>query len=215
MEMSEASLTAPGRRTFLRRATTAGAAVTIGSVVVPIGRLIAPAAAQEDAVTIKDDDLAAFAESVELGLVEAYRQAAAGGKITTPALTTLVTAFGRHHQEHAGTLAASAGAKATHVANAKLVGIASDQLRTAPSETATVKVLFDLENAASATYMFALGSFESQDAARLVASILPVEAQHAAVLGRAIGQSDEIALPPFEVQDGSFDYATYTSSEAS
>jgi rubrerythrin len=200
---------APGRRAFLRRAATAGVAVTVGTAVLPIGRLVAPAGAQEDAPKLTDEERAAFAESIELAAVELYRQAAAGGKITTPALVAAATTFAGHHQEHAGAFASAAGDKARHVANPKLVQIVGDQLRAAPDEKATIKIAFDLENGTAATYMLALGALESPDDARLVASILPVEAQHAVVLGTAIGLPNDIVLPPFETQDGGFDAVTY------
>src|SRR5688500_17101662 len=73
----------PGRRAFLRRASTAGMAITIGSAVLPLGGLVAPAAAQDEAeAELDDNDRAAFAQSVELAAAEIYRQAVASGKVT-------------------------------------------------------------------------------------------------------------------------------------
>ena len=61
-----------------------------------------------------------------------------------------------------------------------------------------------LENAAAATYLFALGALTSKAALQLTASILPVESQHAVVLGTVLGKAptDKTYLPSFQTQDG-------------
>jgi hypothetical protein len=202
---------ASGRRAFLRRAA-AGVTVGIGTAVLPISRLMSPAAAQEGEELPPDDEIAAFAESIELVAVEAYQQAVSSGKVTTPALAAAAGTFAQHHREHATAFGAAGGAKALHTANATLLHVVSDQLRAAPDEKAAVKIAYDVENSTASTYMWALGILRQPDAAKLVASILPVEGQHAVVLGTAIGLPQEDVVPAFETQDGKFDPVTYPVS---
>ena len=54
---------------------------------------------------------------------------------------------------------------------------------------------------AASTYLFALGSLEAMAALQLVASILPVESQHAVVLATLVNQSPGETFPVFETQD--------------
>jgi hypothetical protein len=201
---------APGRRSFLCRAATGGAALTIGSVVVPLGGLVGRAAAQEGDAPLADDDIAAFAESVELAAVEAYRAAAGSGKVTTPAVGEAATTFAGHHQEHAAAFGGAAGAKATKKANARLLQVVGDQIKQARDQAGVLKIAYDLENAAAATYVYALGALQSKEALQLTASILPVESQHAVVLGMALGRPlEDDVVPPFETQDQRVDPAQF------
>ena len=66
---------AASRRRFLRNAGLGGVVLTLGSTLVPAGRLLPAAWAQEQ---LTDEDLAAFAESVELAAVDAYSAAVIG-----------------------------------------------------------------------------------------------------------------------------------------
>ncbi|MGH9149118.1 MAG: ferritin-like domain-containing protein [Acidimicrobiales bacterium] len=178
------------RRGFLTRAGIGGAALSIGGTVLPIGRLIPAAYGQ----ALTDGDIAAFAESVELAAVEAYRAAAASGKLM-PAVVTLGTMFAGHHTEHAKAFAGASGGKAKGKPNPKLLDAVGGQLKAAADQKAILTIAFDLENAAAATYMFALGALQSKAALALTASILPVESQHAVVLGQAIGKPAKDLFP--------------------
>ena len=204
METSEA-----GRRDFLRRAAIGGAALTIGPAVLPVRELIAPAVAQDAEPELADDDLAAFAESIELAAAQLHRQAAAGGEVASPAAVEASITFAAHHEEHARAFAATAGAKATHQPNPRLAQVAGDQIRDARDEAAVLRILFDLENAAASSHLFALGEFESPDAARLSASVMPVESQHAVALGSAMGLPLDRVIPEFETQDKRIDPAQF------
>ena len=81
----------PSRQTLLGGAGLGGAAVAVGSVLLPVGRLVGVAGAQSG-----DAGVAAFAESVELAAVAAYIAAAQSGKVTTHG-----GARGRHHLRRA------------------------------------------------------------------------------------------------------------------
>ena len=84
--------------------------------------------------------------------------------------------------------------------NQKLLDALSPSLTAAKTENDVLKIAYDLENAAAATYLFALGALTSVAALQLTASILPVEAQHAVVLGQVIGADAATLLPPFETE---------------
>ena len=83
-----------------------------------------------------------------------------------------------------------------------LIQALADQLGKAKNEKDVVKLAYDTENAAAATYMFALGALQSADALKLTASILPIESAHAVVLAGVLGltATDTTYLPPFETQ---------------
>jgi hypothetical protein len=199
--------TCRSRRLFLQGAGLGGLAVTIGPAVLPLSSLLAPANAQVSG----DADIAAFAESVELSLVDAYGLAA--GKLTTPEVMETATRFASHHEEHAVAFAAAAGRAATGRVNPKLSEMLRPELESAADEAAVVEVLFGLENAAAATYLFALGSLESAEARELAAATLPIEAQHGVVLGLvAEGDTDEL-LPVYETPDQALEPDEYPVDE--
>lgn len=188
---------ASSRRRFLRGAGLGGLALSVGPALLPVSRLWSPAFAQESG----DAGIAAFAESVELAAVQAYMAAANSGKVTTPAVADAATTFAGHHQEHAGAFGGAAGDAATGEPNPGLLEEVGGQLESAADENAVLEVAYSLENAAAATYLFALGALESTEALQLTASILPVESQHAVVLGTILGKPPTEYVPSFETQD--------------
>jgi hypothetical protein len=130
--------------------------------------------------------------------------AAQSGKVTTPAVLQAATTFAGHHQEHGAAFGAAAGSASTKKANQKLVDMIAPQIQAAADEKAVLEIAYGLENAAAATYLFALGALTSKAALQLTASILPVESQHAIVLGTVLGKpaTDTTFLPSFQTQDG-------------
>ncbi|HET9444119.1 MAG TPA: ferritin-like domain-containing protein [Acidimicrobiales bacterium] len=200
------------RRRFLR----AAGAVAIGGISLPFARLL-PAGAQEEedeegggegATKVTDADLAAFSESVELSAAEAYAAAAATGLLSGP-VAPVAALFGAHHTEHAAAFRAAAGSAATRKPNKKLSETLADELKKAKDEKSLLEVAFDVETAAASTYLFALGALESPTALGLVASVLPVESQHAAVLGAALGKAPNSYVPAFENEEHRLDPANF------
>lgn len=198
---------AEDRRSFLRKVGIGAGALTIGTSVLTFRSLI-PAAAQEAEEELTDEDIAAFAESVELAAVEAYKAAAGSGKLQ-PAVVEIGTMFAGHHQEHAAAFGGAADDKASGKPNAKLLATVGDQLKGAGDQAAILKIAYDLEEAAAATYLFALGALKSETALQLSASILPVESQHAVVLGTALGRPASDYLPAFQTSDKAVDPAQF------
>jgi len=161
---------------------------------------------------LDDATIAAFAASVEYTAVAAYKAAAASGKVKTPAVGAAATMFAGHHKEHGDSFQAASGGKiAKDATNPMLLKALSDQLSAAADEKAVVKVAFNTENAAAATYLFALGALQSADALKLTASILPIESAHAVVLANVLGlmASDDAYLPPFETKKAALDPAKF------
>jgi hypothetical protein len=201
-DVAELHRTRSGRgrsRTLVRAAGLGGAAVAVGSVLLPVGRLMGVAGAQSG-----DAGVAAFAESVELAAVAAYMAAAQSGKVTTKAVLDAATTFAGHHKEHGAAFGGAAGSAATGKANQKLLDAVGPQIQAAADEKAILEIAYSLENAAAATYLFALGALTSKAALQLTASILPVESQHAIVLGTVLGKpaTDKTYLPSFQTEDG-------------
>jgi hypothetical protein len=198
------------RRRFLARTAGGGAVLAIGSTMTPIGRLLSPAAAQE-APSV--EDLAVFAASVEYAAVAAYGAAAESGKVTTPAVGEAATLFADHHQQHGD--AFSGLVQRDDIApNPGLLDAVGGQITDAADENAVLEIAYGVENAAAATYLFALGVLDDATAAQSMASILPVEAQHAITLGFVLGKplDDETLMPPFETTDAALDPAEYPAA---
>ena len=75
--------TSPSRRNFLAGAGLGGLTLAVGSALLPMRRLLTAAVAQS---APSDGDIATFAASVEYAAVEAYKAAAASGKVKTKAI---------------------------------------------------------------------------------------------------------------------------------
>lgn len=189
-----------------RRSLRPLGALAIGTSVLSFRSLL-PAGAQE----LTDGDIAVFAESLELAAVEAYVAAAGSGKLEA-AVVEVGTTFAGHHAEHAKAFAGAAGGKATGKPNPKLLEAVGGQLGAAADQAAVLAIAYDLENAAAATYLFALGALRSEAALALTASILPVESQHAVVLGTALGRPATEYVPSFETQDKAVDPAEFPAA---
>jgi len=193
------------RRQFLKRAGVGGALAAVGGSVLPIARFV-PAAWAQAALT--DVDIAAFAQSVELAAVDAYTAAANSGKLSADAVA-VGTMFASHHNEHAGAFAGIAGASAPNKSNQAIVDDFGPRIANAADEAAILQIAFDLEGAAAATYLFALGALQDPEIAATTATILPVESQHQVVLGTALGKELEEFVPAYETKTGALDPEQY------
>lgn len=197
-ELHAETRNARSRRDLMTTAAIAGAAVTIGSTVLPLNKLVSANAADLD-----DPTIAAYAASVEYAAVAAYAAAiAAAGKLKISApVGAAATLFMSHHKEHGDAFLSASGGKWTKdKPNPKLIAALAAELGKATGEKDVLNLALNTENAAAATYMFALGALQSADALKLTASILPIESAHAVVLSGVLGlpATDEKYLPPFE-----------------
>ena len=144
-----------------------------------------------------DLPLLAFAQSLELAVAQVYVAAAATGKLAVE-VVAVATTFERHHREHAQAIAGLAGKAATGLANPKLVKEYGDKVAAAKSQADILTIAFQLETAAASTYAYALSVIVGTNPAATIASIQPIEARHAVVLGQVLGRPLIDLAPSFE-----------------
>src|SRR5438105_4256129 len=134
MEISDTAWRADRRR-FLTKTAVGAGLLTIGPAVLPIRDLVAAARGETSTTTttvaaLTDADLAAFAESVELAIVAAYKSAGASGKLTA-AMVDVSTQFAAHHSDHATALAAKKARATAGQPNPRLLDAVAGQIRDA------------------------------------------------------------------------------------
>ena len=145
-------------------------------------------AAQE----LDDQTIAGYAQGIELAAVAAYE--AAAGVLSRP-VRRVAGLFRTHHQQHADAFGAVAGDKMAAGPNEKLVRALGPTLAGIKDETAALEFAFVLENQAAYTYAGALTLLQDPQYAAATSTILPIEAQHAVVLGLALGKSVADVFP--------------------
>jgi hypothetical protein len=175
------------RRRFLVGTGAVGAAVLAAPLLLPRG-LSRQVAAQG----LDDQTIAGYAQSVELAAVAAYTAAA---PVLTPATLPVAELFLGHHQQHADAFGAVAGDKAASGPNEALVAAVTPALQSIKDETAALEFAFVLENQAAYTYAAALTLLQDPAYSAATATILPIEAQHAVVLGLALGKPVSAVFP--------------------
>lgn len=184
LEASRAS-----RRSFLTKAGIGGAAVA-ASPFFPGGGFLRIAGAQE----VGDAEIAGFAQGFELVAVAAYEMAAPE---LSDASAPVAELFASHHQQHADAFGKLAGDAAQPEPNSKILADLGPLLEEAiaQGEEAILMLAQTVENEAVFTYAYALTELQSQDAAAATSTILPIEAQHAAAIGLALGQGIDELFP--------------------
>ncbi len=195
------------RRQLLTRAAAGGAMLTIAGALVPVRRLLPAASAQE----LTDVDIASFAASVELAAVAAYQAAIDSGLVTDAAVGAAATTFQSHHAEHAAAfngLATANGAEEAG-ANQAVLDAFGPMLAGAADQAALLEIAYQLEEGAASTYLFALGALTVPEAYAATATILPIESQHATVLGTVLGKGPDEYLPAFVTQDAALNPADF------
>jgi len=146
-----------------------------------------------------DTALAAFAQGVELAAVALYAQAAV--VVASPAAVSVMATFTAHHKQHALAFAAVAGADAV---DGPLPGVleALQPSSLLVSERDGLAFLYDLESRLASTYQYLLGRFTTVPAVTLSCTTLPVEGQHAVVLGTLLSMPLGSMLPTVQGVDG-------------
>ena len=204
------------RRQFLTRAGTT--AIVAGAVAVPLSAVAQSAWAQSDmmttttaaagpgcasspvSMTASDEQIVVFAESVERAAVAAY-QVAGANPVLSPAARESARIFGDHHDQHGEALRCLVAGTAQDP-NAALVAAFGPQLEAARNEAEIIELLRQLEAAAAATYLSALGTLETPAVAGAASTILPVEAQHEVVWSQYLGLPVTAYVPAFQTTDG-------------
>jgi Ferritin-like domain len=163
-----------------------------------------------------DTDYAAFAESLELAMVALYNDTLL--KLTGENVATAAR-FRDHHQQHAQEYASLAAGKAKGAPNNALIFVKTPAIQAAVDEPSALRFLVALEDQMAETYAYGLGLLTTPDIYRRVVTTLPVESQHAAVLGTKVPLTpdEQFITGPFvnaSVGDGSdprrgFDMGTF------
>ena len=129
--------------------------------------------------TSADEQLLDFALSAELSVHDLYITAIDSGMLSADE-RSMMEMFSEHHKSYAQSLNGLLGKAATNSRNEALYSTYAGQLTTAQAMN---RVLQSVENTMVATHTDILSSLQGMDGATLVASIITVEARHAAVFG--------------------------------
>ena len=129
--------------------------------------------------TSADKQLLDFALSAELSVHDLYVKAIESGMLSADE-KTMMEMFSEHHKSYAQSLNGLLGKAASNTRNEALFSTYAGQLTSAQAMN---RVLQSVENTMVATHTDILSSLEGLDGATLVASIITVEARHAAVFG--------------------------------
>jgi len=129
--------------------------------------------------TSADMQLLSFAQSAELSVHDLYLKAIDSGMLSADE-KTMMQMFLDHHKAYAQSLNGLLGKAATNTRNETMYSTYASQLTSAQAMS---RVLQSVENTMVATHTDILSSLEGLDGATLVASIITVEARHAAVFG--------------------------------
>jgi hypothetical protein len=154
--------------------------------------------------TEDDRELLAFANSLELAAAELY-QVALDTESLDEDTTTIAVGFADHHRQYAEAIAGLIGSDAPNEANEAIVRSLRREFE--GDQESILAAAFELETAAAATHLELLASLAGTDGAALVASIQPIEARQATVLGDAIELPLAETVPELETTDAALDPA--------
>ena len=129
--------------------------------------------------TTADKQLLDFALSAELSVHDLYLKAIDSGMLSADE-KLMMQMFSEHHKAYAQSLNGLLGKEASNTRNEALFSTYAGQLTSAQAMS---RVLQSIENTMVATHTDILSSLQGLDGATLVASIITVEARHAAVFG--------------------------------
>jgi len=129
--------------------------------------------------TTADKQLLDFALSAELSVHDLYLKAIDSEMLSADE-KLMMQMFSEHHKAYAQSLNGLLGKEASNTRNEALFSTYAGQLTSAQAMS---RVLQSVENTMVATHTDILSSLQGLDGATLVASIITVEARHAAVFG--------------------------------
>jgi hypothetical protein len=212
-----ASEPVPDRRRFVRSLALGGAAVAAGAVA---GPLVAGSVASAQTTTTAsipptipatDVRLVNFAISLELAASQLYTDMASTGRLSGDALN-YARSWVSHHTDHATALTTVAADQATSTANAKLLSQVGPQISAAKDAPTLYRIAFDMESSMAATHQQLMGTLANWQGAATVATLEPIEAQHAVVWGQLLDLPVSQWVPSFQSASGAYDLATYAPS---
>ncbi len=188
------------RRAFLTKVAIGGAALTVGSQLVPATRLFPTSGAQEEEGETELDGIdtqTRFLASLSLAAAEAYRTAATTSSLPEP-MIEVVRAFGAQHHDQAAALVTLLPEEITIETippNPSVLAETKTAIEGAGDPPAVLGALRSLEEAITATQADAIGTVTSDGYVSLIATLTPICAQHSTVLGALAGQGPTDLLP--------------------
>lgn len=130
------------------------------------------------------------ASSLEHYMVGVYLEAAGRGLLKSAMAIDVVKAFADHHSQHAGAFegaTARIGGQPFTQANPVLSRMAAPRIAALRTETDVLRLAYELETTAAATYYAATGTLAIRPVDATMTSVEAVEARHAAVLATMLG----------------------------
>jgi hypothetical protein len=209
------------RRGFLTRVAVGGAALAVGSQVVPVGGLLPTGAQEEDEVALEPHEVTVqLLASIALAASAAHRVAADQADVAETTVE-VIRLFGSHHRSQAADFNALIPEEAVvEVPNATLLAEVTGALEGAGDEAATLGVLRDLAERIVATHLTAIEEAEATDEGtvkgvreqnddRTIAAAMATVSQQAVVLALLGGQSVEDASPEVQTAEGALTIEAY------
>lgn len=143
------------------------------------------------------------ASSLEILAVDVYQKAIDSGLVTTKAVADAAVLFQGQHREHAELFSGATkqmGGEAFEQANPEVLKALEPAIAALKDEAGVIKLAYDLENVAAATYFSTVGAFNDVKLNQAAMSVGGVEARHAAVLASVMNMP---AVPKaFQTADG-------------
>jgi len=200
----EEERTDPRHRALVGALPTTGILAAAGLGTAMVALLASPAFADK----AMDTQMLQTAASIENLAVATYDTALTldfiGGASAIPVVTAFVTKTRDQHKEHAAAFNAAStrlGGMVQEQPDPVLLAVVNNAKPglTGPGEV--VALALELENGAASTYVANVGAYSNKSARAVAASIMGVEAQHAAILYAvqalvAAGAPNLITLPP-------------------
>jgi hypothetical protein len=192
------------RTTLLRGLPTSGVLAAAGLGTAMAALLASPAFAGKT----MDVQMLQTAASIEHLAVATYDTALTldfiGGGSANPVVKAFAEKTKEQHQQHADAFNAAAtrlGGKAQDQPDPVLLGVVNNAKPSLTGPAQVVDLALELEDGAAQTYVANVGAYSNKNARSVAASIMGVEAQHAAILSAvkallAGGAAELIALPP-------------------
>jgi Ferritin-like domain len=207
----------PDRRRFVRSLALGGAAVAAGAVAGPL--VVDSVASAQTTTTASipptipatDVRLVNYAIGLELAASQAYVDMAGTGRLSGDALN-YARSWVSHHTDHATALQTVAADQASTTANAKLLAQLGPQIAAATTTKAIYQIAFDMESSMAATHQQLMATLANWQGAATVATLEPIEAQHAVVWGQMLDLPTDRWMPAFQSASGAYDLATYAPS---
>jgi len=175
-----------------KRRTLMVAGGAIGTAVLAGPMLLSGIASARAPMALTDENIAGYAQGVELAAVAAYTM---GAPLLSAATLPVAKLFMSHHQQHADAFGSVAGSSKVTAANPKLVAALTPTLQGLKTEMDVLNFAFVLEGQAAYTYAAALTLLQNPAFAAATSTILPIEAQHQVVLGLALGKAPADCFP--------------------